>query len=125
MFIIELPWRTPSKKNSKQISLNRRTGQRFIRSSDDYTEWHTNALKLLRIKYPVREAINHAVQIHIEFTFGDKRRCDLTNKAESVMDLLVDAGILTDDSWQFVPRVTLEAIYEKGVYSAKAFIQAV
>lgn len=32
---------------------------------------------------------------------------DLTNKAESVMDLLVDCGIIVDDSWQVVEKLTL------------------
>jgi Holliday junction resolvase RusA-like endonuclease len=30
----------------------------------------------------------------------DNRRRDLTNMAESVMDLLVDYGVIADDRWQ-------------------------
>jgi len=29
----------PSKKNSKQLRINRKTGKRFIASSDNYQEW--------------------------------------------------------------------------------------
>ena len=40
----------------------------------------------------------------------DKRKTDLTNKAESVMDLLVDCGVIEDDSWQFVPKLYLSCL---------------
>lgn len=30
---------------------------------------------------------------------NSKRKADLTNKAESIMDALVDAGVLEDDNW--------------------------
>lgn len=36
------------------------------------------------------------------------RASDLTNKAESIMDLLVDAGIIEDDNWFVVPEVNLK-----------------
>lgn len=37
----------------------------------------------------------------------DHRRCDLTNKAESVMDLLVDNGFIEDDCWQITGLIEL------------------
>lgn len=40
----------------------------------------------------------------------DKRKADLSNKVESIMDLLVDNGIIEDDSWQYVPRLFMEFI---------------
>jgi Holliday junction resolvase RusA-like endonuclease len=46
-------------------------------------------------------------KIVIQIWAGDKRASDLTNKAESIMDLLVDAGILSDDNWFVVPNVEL------------------
>lgn len=52
------------------------------------------------------------IEIQIEFWMPDNRRADLTNKAESVMDLLVDLKIITDDSWQCVPSLTLQS---KGI----------
>jgi Holliday junction resolvase RusA-like endonuclease len=42
----------------------------------------------------------------------DAIRADLTNKAESIMDLLVDAGVLQDDNWNVVPEVILRC---KGI----------
>lgn len=37
----------------------------------------------------------------------DARKFDLTNKAESVMDLLVDAGIIEDDNCEIVGNLEL------------------
>lgn len=37
-----------------------------------------------------------------------KRRADLTNKAESILDLLVDCRIIEDDNWFVVPKVILQ-----------------
>jgi Holliday junction resolvase RusA-like endonuclease len=41
------------------------------------------------------------------FLMPDARRTDLTNKAESVADLLVDNGIIKDDSWQVIDEMLL------------------
>ena len=47
------------------------------------------------------------IGIEMMFYFPDKRRADLTNKAESIMDLLVDAGIIEDDNANVCPEVLL------------------
>lgn len=45
----------------------------------------------------------------VEITFypSTLRKSDLTNKAESVMDLLVDVGIIEDDNWFVVGYLNL------------------
>lgn len=43
----------------------------------------------------------------IEFYLPDARKTDLTNKAESIMDLLVDNGIIEDDNCHVVPFISL------------------
>lgn len=60
----------------------------------------------------VKTAINLPIdvaEVEITITFPDKRTADLTNKAESIMDLLVDAYILFDDSHVNVPKLTLRS----------------
>lgn len=42
------------------------------------------------------------------FFAGDNRKFDLTNKAESIMDTLVDAGLLTDDNYSVVSELILK-----------------
>lgn len=86
--------RIPSKKNSRNI-FNR--GGRIINvPSAKHQEWHDNA----EWQIPI-EAQQGFDKCSIELTIfaPDKRPGDLTNKAESVMDLLVDVGVLADDNW--------------------------
>jgi glutaredoxin len=52
-------------------------------------------------------------KITIYITFGTKHKADLTNKAESIMDLLVDMNVLEDDNFLIVPELTLIASYAK------------
>ena len=98
MITLEIKWNTPSKKNGKQ-----RTGKYLI-SSKSYTKRHKNAMMQLS-NTPKYNISNCEVEITI---FPDSiRKADLTNKAESIMDLLVDSWILEDDNWFVCWKVTL------------------
>lgn len=69
-----------------------------------YQEWHKYASETLKNAPRLNENIK-AVLLRI---YGENRRkFDLTNKAESIMDLLVDCGILLDDNYEVVPNLTL------------------
>jgi len=85
-----------SKKNSKKWI--KRGSRKYLVPGDVHEAWYKVAameLKQHRLpRYSVEEA---AVKITI--FAQDKRKADLTNKAESIMDLLVDLGILEDDNW--------------------------
>lgn len=118
MFLI-LHGRTPSKKNSRKIFTVR--GRIVIAPSSDYAKWHKDAsLQLKKFSKEVKQNSS----ITMVFFAGDNRKFDLSNKCESVMDLLVDNGFLPDDSWEYCkdihlmfggvdknnPRVTIEII---------------
>jgi Holliday junction resolvase RusA-like endonuclease len=91
---------TPSKKNSKIISC--RGNRPCLFPSTKYTAWHKDALlQLTGIKKIENKEIN------ITFYAGDNRKFDLTNKAESIMDTLVDGGLLEDDNYSVVSKLTL------------------
>lgn len=92
----------PSKKNSKQIIYVR--GRPLIISSKNYQNWHKTAQNQL---YGVKP-LPGLSSINLTFFSSTRRKFDLTNKAESVMDLLVDCGIIPDDNWSVVPKVVLE-----------------
>ena len=80
--------------------------------------WHADAMRQLAIQSAPKDNICIPVSISLSFGFKDKRRRDLTNLAESVMDLLVDYGVIKDDCWQICRYVTLtghESIID-GVY---------
>lgn len=109
--------RIPSKKNSKRI-MRGRGGQPFIGCSKDYAKWQKENLAQLKLEYG-HPNNGKRFAVTIEFTVGDRRAFDLTNKAESIMDLMVDAGVIDDDNFNVVPSVTLKyAGYEKGRWYA-------
>jgi len=101
---ITLPGRVPSKKNSKRIILA--GGRPRLISSEAFLTWHVEMMlrvRRFRPKVPIARA-----SVAITLFAESRRRFDLSNAAESVMDLLVDAEILADDSWAVVPELTLK-----------------
>jgi hypothetical protein len=92
----------PSKKNSKQIIYVR--GRPIIIPSKNHKTWHTNAQNQLYGS----KSLSGLSGITLTFYPSTRRKSDLTNKAESVMDLLVDCGIIPDDNWFEVPKVVLQ-----------------
>lgn len=72
--------------------------------SAKYTAWHKDA------SYQIKGVpkIPNGSFLTINFYMPDNRRCDLSNKAESIMDLLVDNEILEDDCWQVIPVLNLQ-----------------
>jgi Holliday junction resolvase RusA-like endonuclease len=100
---ILLPGRVPSKKNSKRII--QAGGRPRLISSEAFLAWHEEMMLRVR-RYRPKTPIARAA-VTITFFAESRRRFDLSNSAESVMDLLVDSGILADDSWAVVPELTL------------------
>ncbi len=81
------------KKNSRNIFYAR--NRVYNLPSNKYQKWHTIALESIRGQKLTRDI----GQIILTFFPSTKRRADLSNKTESIMDLLVDAEILEDDNW--------------------------
>lgn len=89
----------PSKKNSRVTV--RATGRSF--PSRKFREWHASALaELLRQGIPAAPLAR--AEVSVLFLHSTARRRDGDNQLSSVLDLLVDAGVLRDDSWACVPR---------------------
>ncbi len=98
---IEIYGSTPSKKNSKIISC--RGNRPCLFPSAKYTSWHKDALNQLQGAKKITSS-----GITITFFASDNRKFDLTNKAESIMDTLVDAGLLEDDNYSVVSDLHLK-----------------
>jgi len=96
--------RIPSKKNSRNIFI--RKGRPVNIPSSKYKEWHDSAA--VQLKQQGIKHLENVQEIQMEFFMPDNIKTDLTNKAESVMDLLVDLNIIKDDSWQEVKCVLLD-----------------
>lgn len=116
--LLKLDGLIPSKKNSRIT--HRATGRSF--PSPAYRRWQIDAFNQLLAQFGGRWDKDPNIQkcrlVRIHFFFGTKRRADLSNKAESVMDLLVDAGVLADDNWRVVPRLSLSGSYRKNLDGA-------
>ena len=93
----------PSKKNSR-ITV-RSTGRGF--PSKNYQQWERNQLKQVA-GIPQLVSKDSPASIEIRMFPSTRRAGDLTNKAESVNDLLVKAGIIEDDNWFVLRGVSLQ-----------------
>lgn len=90
---------TPAKKNSNKISCKGKFPQ--IYKTSIFEVWHENAMIELHEQKISKEKAK-SVSVFMTFFVKDNRVRDVTNMAESIMDLLVDFGVLADDRWQFV-----------------------
>lgn len=92
----------PSKKNSRILSFRGSRPMSF--PGKYYSQWARDAKKQLLGK---RASIQPVDLITLTFFPKTKRSSDLSNKCESVMDCLVDNGLLEDDNWFVVPKILL------------------
>jgi Holliday junction resolvase RusA-like endonuclease len=94
----------PSKKNSKQIFINRKTGKRFITSSSNYKAWETETVLMFKT---MLKKIKGSVAMQVMFNTKSKYKKDLSNSFEGIADALVLAGIIEDDNWYVLRSVNL------------------
>ena len=59
------------------------------------------------------------------FTHGDLIRRDSDNGSSSILDLLVDCGVLKDDNWKVVKKLEIENEYVKNQPSCSVEIQPI
>jgi hypothetical protein len=90
----------PSKKNSKIMVCRGKFP--ILLPSSNFTKWHKDALLQLTGQKKIR-----ANELILTFFAGDNRKFDLTNKAESIMDLLVDGGLIEDDNYSIISNLHL------------------
>jgi crossover junction endodeoxyribonuclease RusA len=67
-------------------------------------------------------------EIEEVFTIPTKRRMDIENLifgAKSFLDGIVDAGIIVDDSWQYVKKLSGRIVYKKGCRQTEIIITEV
>ena len=93
----------PSKKNKQQIIYAR--NRPMIIPSRIHKIWHSQAMPQL---FGIKPIAGQIEAIGLKFFPSTKRLFDLSNKTESIMDLLVDAGIIEDDNYGIVPKLILE-----------------
>lgn len=78
----------------------------MVLPSPAYKSWQEEMM--WELKSQDNSKVENISKIEITFYAPDKRKADKTNKAESVMDLLVDAGIIEDDNWFVFSELVLK-----------------
>ena len=96
--------RIPSKKNSRIMIFKNRKFPMSI-PTPKYTQWHKE--QSLALSNQVPEVPIKTCSMIITFFLPDRRRTDLINKAESILDLFVDIKIIEDDDWLCVNSLHL------------------
>ena len=86
-----------TKKNSQQIILNRKTGRPMVIPSKAYIQYQKDAHWFMP-----RVAIEEPVNVKAVFYMPTKRRVDLVNLQEALLDVLVYYGVLADDNCTIV-----------------------
>lgn len=96
-FTVELP--PVSKKNSQQIVINKATGRPFIMPSKKYKKYEEEAMLFMpRLEKP----IDYPVNVFCLFYMPTRRKCDLVNMQEAILDVMVKAGVIEDDNYSIV-----------------------
>lgn len=99
MIKFTIPLIPVSKKNSQEIHINRRTGKRFISPSKKYKEYEKQATWFVPV---ISSPIDYPVNVKCLFYMPTRRSCDLTNMLECVDDVMVSAGLLSDDNYKVI-----------------------
>ena len=113
----------PSKKNGKEIRINRRTGSRFLASSDRHQAWHPVAAMQINTQKPAGfKTLEKCRRITVTIYYGDLRAKDNSNVIESIHDLLVDCGVIVDDNWKVTGPTLQIPVYRKKEPGAEILI---
>ena len=107
MLELKLTGNVPSKKNSR---VRTRSGASI--PNKKYYEWQTSAL--WQVRQQTRKRFLEPVSVEVVVVFGTKRKADIDNRLTSILDMLVEALVLRDDSWQEVPQMNVRAEYIKN-----------
>lgn len=101
------------KKNSKMIAVNRYTGKPFVRMNDKAKEQEKEMVEDFRFDKKVarlrdEDLVGKRFRVEMEIWNKDRRKHDLDNQVSTVLDALVKAEVLSDDSAETVWYVSAE-----------------
>lgn len=94
MYKFTIPVHPITKKNNPRIFHT--GGRTIVLPSKAYEKFENDCLKIIPSKYRIK--INYPVNIKVLYYVKTKRRIDKTNLESAIMDVLVKAEVLADDS---------------------------
>ena len=100
---------TPSKKNSR---INTRSGRSF--PNQRYVRWHNSAIMQIRMQSIKPMSVGKRLSLTLAFYHGDMKRRDSDNQCSSILDTLIDAGIIADDKWKIIPVKHIYDFFDKN-----------
>lgn len=106
--LLTIKGNVPSQKNRKIISQNRATGRPFLRSAPAVKEWQESAMYQLARQWKGFKMSGYPISMVVVVYFDNLRRHDLDNALGSVMDALVAAGVIEDDSVAYVDCISVQ-----------------
>lgn len=86
-----------TKKNSQQIIYNKKLGRPMVIPSKAYLQYQKDAHWFMP-----KVAIEEPVNVKAVFYMPTRRRVDLVNLQEALLDVLVYYGVLADDNFTIV-----------------------
>ena len=102
-----------SKKNSKQIIYNRRTGRPMLVSNKSSLLNEKALTEAFRWQID-EDVFDCPVEVRLKVWLKDRRRRDGDNQYTMVQDALVEAGLLEDDDYKHIPKHSVELMgYDK------------
>ena len=97
-----------SKKNSKSIIKNRRTGRPMIVASKRAKDMEKNMASEFSTQRGDRSAIDTPSSVYMKLYRKDNIKRDLDNVATSVLDGLVRGNVIADDNYSVVKSLHIE-----------------
>lgn len=97
-----------SKKNSKSIITNRRTGKPMIIASKRAKDMEKNMASEFSTQRGEHSTINRPSSVCMKLYHKDNIKRDLDNVATSVLDGLVRGNVIDDDNYDIVKSLHIE-----------------
>lgn len=104
----DLPFPVPLSACFKDVVIKTKLGKlRSARApTGRYKAWQKEALQMIQAQRP--EKFRGEVSVYVRLVAPDKRERDAGNCDKAVMDIIVKAGVIQNDSNRYVRRLTFE-----------------
>lgn len=103
----------PRPKKNNMRPARRKNGSLMLIQSQNYLDYANAAAPQLQAQLQKNhhDAIADAVNVQMIFYRSDRRRTDLVNLENAVLDILVQANILADDNYNIVTAMDGSRVY--------------